>query len=319
MALELLAGPFTITSKTSGQPIPATISGYPVWIDGVGLLIPTSYYGSYLAQLDGSAYFVGDSSGLHYGLALAGEGSDPLGRRRDFCFSANDGNFDVDPITHAHGPRFGASPDALYCNVARLHDRYIRGLGNRIWSRPLDLSTSFAPESAVLAGLSPSPNTNSLSWGEAASEIIVATNGGQITRYDYIAKAQRGGVSTIGMGNEGLWYSRRLRVFVSLHLLIGSPHVLQVRVWATTPKPASISAPQASPAPQAGKRSTITARVLGAHNEPCAGEIVAWSLTGPGTLALAATTTDANGYATTYFDAPLAAAGDAQISAEAAL
>ena len=127
-------------------------------------------------------------------------------------------------------------------------------------------------------------------------------------------------VGIIGAGPAGLTLSLLLHRLGIENIIIEnrSRAYVEARIWAKTVRPASVSAPTYSPVPAAGRRSTVTARVLGSFGEPCVGEVVAWSLSGPGSLALAATTTDEAGNARTYYDAPLDSAGEPTISAEVA-
>ena len=122
---------------------------------------------------------------------------------------------------------------------------------------------------------------------------------------------------TIGMSCLGLWWSAKHGVYVSLH---NDGATLALRVWAATVRPAVVGTPTPDAPLSAGQRTRICAQVLGAHADSCAGEVVAWSLTGPGTLAPLASYTNDDGVAETWYDAPLSSgAEEIQISAEVAV
>lgn len=317
MALELLAGPFTITNKLTGTPVGDSISGFACWIDGRGLVLPITNEGVHLVQMDGAAYPVIDDRLLTYGLALLGSGSNPDGRPRWYGLADELGAFgewDVDVVTLYKSAQFAAdTPSPLGHNYARLHDRYIYPIGGRIDWKPLDLSAGWVAET-TLTGFA---NGVSLSWGTLSDEIIVGTTDGKVVRYDWVAKAFRGAVQQIGMSCKGIWWSALHGVYLSLH---DAGTTLELRVWAATVQPASVSNPTPDATITAGRRTRIRSRVLGAHSDPCEGEVVAWALTGVGTLSSAASYTDADGYAETYYEAPLDAASAAiEITAEVAI
>jgi len=316
MALELLAGPFTVTNGLTGAAVGDSISGFPTWIDGRGLVLPITNEGVHVVQLDGAAYPVIDDRSLAYGLALQGAGSNPRAGVRWHGLSDSlgaYGEWDIDPVTLYKTLQVGSSYIVLGRNYARLHDRYIYPIGGRIDWRPLDLSAAGSVETS-LAGLA---NAVSLSWGTLRDEIVVGTSDGRAVRYDWVAKAFRGSVNTIGMSCKGIWWSARHGVYLSLH---DAGSTLELRVWAATVQPASVSAPAPDATITAGRRTRITARVLGANADPCEGEVVAWSLTGVGSLTQAASYTDADGYAVTYYEAPLDGASAAiEITAEVAI
>lgn len=317
MALELLAGPFTVTNRLTGAAVGDSISGFPTWIDGRGLVLPITNEGVHVVQLDGAAYPVIDDRSLTYGLVLQGAGSNPRAGRRWYGLADEYGVFaewDIDDVTLYKSAQFASdTPSSLGHNYARLHDHYIYPIGGRIDWKPLDLSAGWVAETS-LSGFS---NGVSLSWGTLRDEIVVGTSDGRAVRYDWVAKAFRGSINTIGMSCKGIWWSARHGVYLSLH---DAGSTLELRVWAATVRPATVSSPAPDATITAGRRTRITARVLGANADPCEGEVVAWSLTGVGTLTPAASLTDADGYAATYYEAPLDGATAAiEISAEVAI
>lgn len=318
MALELLAGPFTITNRLTGDAIGASISGFPAWIDGRGLVLPITNEGVYVVQMDGTAYAVIDDGLLLYGLALRGVSSDPRAGNRWYGLIDRFGNYpeqDVDLVTLYRNSGATGPGDcvAVSCSYARLHDRYIYPFGGTIYTRPLDLSSAGAIEES-LPGLT---GAVAFSWGSIVEEIIVGASTGQIARYDWISTAFRGSILTIGMTCLGIWWSTLHGVYVSLHSAGGS---LTLRVWAATVQPDSVSAPAPDAAITSGRRTRIRVRVLGAHSDPCEGEVVAWALAGVGALSQSASLTDSDGYASTYYEAPLDGGSAAiEITAEVAV
>jgi hypothetical protein len=124
MALEHLAGPFTIINCLSEAPVGRTLAGAPIWVDGRGLLLPISSEGVYLVQLDGAAYPVATESN-DYGLALIGPGSAPSTRPRGYGLSDSLGTYgewDIDAVTLFKTDRVGDSyvyPGRNYARLAR--------------------------------------------------------------------------------------------------------------------------------------------------------------------------------------------------------
>jgi len=314
MAFECLAGPFTILNRLTETPVGNSVSGAPIWVDGRGLLLPITNEGVTLVQMDGAAYPVASETN-DYGLALIGTGSAPLMRPRGYGLSdalGTYGEWDIDAVTLFKTARVGASYVYPGRNYARLHDRYVYPLADRIYWRPLDLSAS----GVIEASLDNLTHAVSLSW-VAGSELVVGSSDGLIARYDWLAKTFVGPLHTIGMTCRGLWWSARHGVYVSLH---DAGTTLALRIWAATVLPAVVGTPTPETALTAGRRTRLRVRVLGAHADPCAGEVVAWSLTGPGTLSPVASVTDDEGVAETGFDAPLSSgAEEIQIRAEVAV
>ena len=314
MALEHLAGPFTIINRLTEAPIGDILAGAPIWVDGRGLLLPISSEGVYLVQLDGAAYPVATESN-DYGLALVGSGSAPSTRPRGYGLSdalGTYGEWDIDAVTLFKTARVGDSYVALGRNYARLHDRYVYPLAGRIYARPLDLSALGTIEASV----EKLTHAVSLSWA-AGNELVVGSSDGLVARYDWIKKSFVGEMHTIGMSCLGLWWSAKHGVYVSLH---NDGATLALRVWAATVRPAVVGTPTPDAPLSAGHRTRFRVQVLGAHADPCAGEVVAWSMTGPGTLSPLTSHTDDEGIAETGYDAPLSSGGaDVQISAEVAV
>lgn len=310
MALELLAGPFTVTNKLTDTPVGDSISGYPCWIDGRGLVLPITNDGVHVVQMDGAAYPVIDSSSLSYGLSL----EEAEGRR---WYGLADGfnglECEIDDVTLYKTAQVVSGAPATLRNYARLPDRYIFPINGGINWRPLDISAGGVIE-CTLPGLT---EAASCSWGSRSSEIVIGTKAGQVVRYNWVEKTFVGLINTIGMSCIGLWWSVRYGTYLSLHD-VGT--TLELRVWAATVQPNSVSNPTPDATITAGRRTRIRSRVIGAQSDPCEGEVVAWSLTGVGSLSAAASYTDSDGYAETYYEAPLdGASAEIQITAEVAI
>ena len=314
MALEPLAGPFTIINRLSEAPVGKTMAGAPIWVDGRGLLLPISSEGVYLVQMDGAAYPVATESN-DYGLALIGAGGAPSTRPRWYGLSDSLGTYgewDIDAVTLFKTDRVGDSYVTLGRNYARLHDRYVYPLAGRIYARPLDLSAS----GIIEASMNNLTHGVSLSWA-AGNEFVVGSSDGLVTRYDWIKKSFVGALRTIGMTCLGLWWNAKHGVYVSLH---DAGTTLALRVWSATVQPAVVGTPTSEATLAAGRRTRIRATVLGAHADPCAGEVVAWSLTGSGTLSPLASCTNDDGVAETWYAAPLNSGAEGiQIRAEVAI
>ena len=308
-----MAGPFTIINRLTQSPVGKIIAGAPIWVDGRGLLLPISSEGVYLVQMDGTAYLVATESN-DYGLALVGTGSAPNTRLRWYGLSDSLGSYgewDIDAVTLFKTARVGDSYISLGRNYTRLHDRYVYPLAGRIYARPLDLSVP----GEIEASRDNLTHAVSLSWA-AGNEIVVGSSDGLIAHYDWLTQAFVGELRTIGMPCLGLWWSARHGIYLSLH---DAGTTLALRVWAATVQPAVVGVPIPKESLTAGHRTRIRACVLGAHADPCAGEVVAWSLAGPGSLSPLASYTDEDGVAETWYEAPLSSGGaDIQISAEVA-
>ena len=322
MALEELAGPFAVTDGLSGE-VMTQISGLGPWLDGYGLLVqgafPTAFGGGMtwgVMTFDGSFAPLVHYNTLAYGLALIGNAADPSARTHWACvqqtYGGLNGEWDVDPFTFYAGTPSGFTDEAMasFYPFVRLHDRYLVAYWGQVRAK------TAANHSGVLEATLPFDAYPCVfSWGDRPSEVVIGGADGSVCTYDWIKKTVLGSARNIGMTGKSVWYSAAAGVYISLH---DTGPTVEARIWAKTVRPASISAPTYSPAPTSGKRSTVTARVVGSFGEPCVGEVVAWSLSGPGSLALAATTTDAAGFAFTYYDAPLDSAGEATITAEVA-
>lgn len=309
MALERIAGPLTLTNGLTGAPWTPYTGG--IYVPGVGLLLPVAGPGNvYCVQIDGTAYPIGAANYGNYG--LVGDGS-----RQDYAFAEQSGGeWNLDPITLMKAPGQINANDPRRSGFVRLPDRYIAPYGQNIVTCADGAFNPYMIE-ATMSGASFSWS----SWSGDPAIIVVSGPTGLIGCYHWQTKQFEPRTSRIADSSlVGLYYARDLDVYLSLkNVNVGGNIQCQLSVWSPRPRPASITTPAASPAVKAGRRSTLSVTVTGSFNEPCAGETVAWGLTGPGNLVVAATATDANGIASTYYDAPLDATGSATFTATVGL
>lgn len=278
MALEPLAGPFTVTNRLTDAPVGKTMAGAPIWVDGRGLLLPISSEGVYLDQLDEPPIRWCTESN-DYGLALIRTGSAPATRPRWYGLSDSlgaYGEWDIDAVT-LFRIRVSDSYVTLDRNYADCTTATSLSAGRKNHARPLDL-LGVGGDQASVNNLT---HGVSLSWA-AGNEIVVGSSDGLVARYDWLKKSFSGELRTIGMTCLGLWWSAKHGVYLSL---LNTGTTLALRVWAATVQPAVVGTPTSDETLTAGHRTRIRAHIRGAHADPCAGEVVAWSLTGPGGLA----------------------------------
>lgn len=321
MALELLAGPYTIVDMATGSNV-ASISPYAVlWVESRGLIANGSSAQS-LIQMDGSACtFADDYSGMAYGLQIInGDPTAPDVGQLWYSAKVSDPgdpvpDYALGRVTRVYDtPAIRSNAPGSLGHFARVHDRYIDVNGShvRYWPSP---TGSDSPE-ATLTGMS---DASWLSWARERGHIWIGGSTGKVVRYDYVNKVASSPVYQLGItsGLVALFYSAKHDVFVSVRQVSTT---FYTHVWARTPLPTSLSAPTASPTVAAGRAVTLTTRVLGAHSDPCPNEVVAWALTGEGDLESEFTATDADGYAHNRLVLPVDASGPSvQIDVELAV
>lgn len=313
MALELLSGPHPIVDIRTGANV--DMDG-AVWVDPVGLIAPAAAGHTYLVQMDGSAFHYADSFGPRvFGLCLMnGTIENPLvGDRRysTTVFDATDSSDEwlLDRVSLIGVQLLGSeAPGDFLAAFAHLQDRYISPSGDRV-----NYTANGADGSHIectIAGLS---GANTLSWAREPGRVWIGTTTGLIVQYDFVNKVASSPVYRLGIvATRGVFYSAKHDVFISVRYNAG---VNETHVWGRRPLPNSIAAPTADRTVQAGRAVTLTTRVMGADSDPCANEVVAWSVIGEGTLERAATYTDADGYATNRLVVALDVAGpDLQVT-----
>lgn len=158
----------------------------------------------------------------------------------------------------------------------------------------------------------PLASAHFLSWAESPDEIWLGNLLGEVCRYNWRTRAVVvGSLRRTGVACMGIWYWRKHGVFVSLHNESG---VRRTRVWASTPLPTKLEQ-TVLPAPTAGRVSRVRSRLLGSHDEPCAGEVVTWEVPAGYQLVPLSPVTDSDGYALADVVVPMGATGTGAIVA----
>lgn len=304
MALELLAGPFDIVANGSLVTDPST-GGAALYDDDIGLYtFSFAKGGLHVVQLDGHAYLrAAQARANAFTLDLQNPGEylihDSFQESRLYKFNKRAATFGDFVIgTETTGYVSGAQ--------VRTPDRYLHIEGTNVQSKPLTLVGGWSYE-ASLSGAAIDGGAT-VSTTRDAHVLAIAFSNGPVVFYDWVKKTQVGGVAFIGI-NAGAWYSPRHDIYVAL---TGA----QLNVFASSPRPSTISNPVAVAALAKGRASSIKARVLGSNSEPCSDEIVDWALSGPGALELTQSATDSDGWAWNTYVAPQVAGGTPTITAE---
>ncbi|AQV94750.1 hypothetical protein BJN34_12755 [Cupriavidus necator] len=304
MALDLLAGPFDIVADGAVVTDPST-SAAALYDDDIGFYAFSGIKGGLLvAQLDGCAYLrAAQRRANAFALDLQNPGEylihDSFMESGLYRFNKRAATFgDLVIESEASG---------YVSNVqVRTPDRYLHIAETNVQFKPLTLVGSWSYE-ASLSGAAISGGAT-VSRTRDADVLAVAFSNGTVVFYDWVKKAQVGGVAFIGT-NAGAWYSPRHDIFVAL---VGA----QLKVLASSPRPSTISNPVAVTPLAKGRASFIKARLLGSNSEPCPDEVVDWALSGPGALELTQSVTDSDGWAWNTYVAPPAAGGTPSITAE---
>jgi hypothetical protein len=325
--MELLAGPYTVArSGTDNRFTGPTDVNRAFWDDELGIGSLSSYtsvddtlgYGAnyFITQLDGTC---GARAKAQHGAVLV----DMTGQYEWCLFNAG---FDVD-LSSAAGTLYGFDKqsgvyaDKLIVKSAALFaepgsypqirtaDRLIAIQGPYVTKRAIDGSDSeWVAEYTLTPGiLDPiyfNPNVPSVSRTRDANVLCLIYPSGGILFYDVVAKQQvaKPWIARIG-ANNGAWYSVKYDIFISYTV---SDTDWYVSVWANAVRPDSLSDPEAVSPLVAGRVTQVRARLLGGHGEPCAGELISWSITaGDGSLTATQSTTDSEGYAYVGYAAPI--------------
>lgn len=320
MALERLSGPHTVVSGRSDVEL-ATLNEFSVlWVDPVGLMAEDAF-NLWLIQMDGTAFPIADDYDMAFGLHLLNASDDnPLVGDPWYSVKFSDPG---DPVSEylmdrvmliRRGDALNDDAPGSLGHYARVHDRYLSASGAtvRAWTDP---TASIGVVEATLTGMA---NGSFLSWARERGHVWIGGTTGRIVRYDYINHVASSPVYRIGVTTNvrAIFYSKKHDVFISMD---GSGSTFNMNVWARSPVPASIAAPTASPAVATGRAVTLTTRVLDAEGLACQNEVVAWSLTGEGSLQATASETDEDGYATNRLTLPVTATGPStQVTVEVA-
>lgn len=331
MALELLSGPNVVTNVATGVPVPGQSDARVQWIDPRGLFYerPDVLLGRVLIQMDGAAYVQGYGYGNqpgYYDPALvvvggstgnADAGERTYGVVQELVSEACPVYvWDRVALVEAQLLRDDAPPLGTRGLIV-LPDRFIRLSGTRVQST-VGFGTAWADECQLpFTGAAGQRNAFYSSWADAPSQVWISNRQGDLILYDLVARATVGDQQRTGVANVGLFYSRKHRVFVSLHYDSETTQ-LSTRVWASTPVPASLAVPVAASAVGQGASVALSTQLLGASGEPCADEVVGWSVvSGDAALLRATSKTDASGTAHNTLLVAQDASGDVQVDVEA--
>lgn len=308
--LELLSGSTTIyNAHAPGSPISAiaiATAQDAFYDDSLGLCSYHATVGGYcITQLDGATHLRSYQPRSNaFALDLQRPGGYLM---HDSSFERSLYLFDKATGTSGTLVTTGATNHVINLHV-RTHDRYLSAIGSSVQSRPLDLSTAFATETTLTGA-----GSGRASWSRTRSDNVLALvwPDGTVGYYDVEARAQVTGVAYLGT-NVGAWYSPKHDVFVAI------PTSSTLKVFASAVRPSSLSNPAAVSAITQGRVSQVKVRLLGADSDPCADELVDWSITaGVGTLTLAQSTTDADGWAYNNYVAPVASGSPDNVTIQA--
>lgn len=315
MALELLSGPHECAiPDLSGVTLSAD-SG--AWVDGVGIVTSGSYTNE--AGASANALFVMTPDGITYrrGVASGVVFMNELGKPGNLYGRSQSG----DPATTMRS-RFSLSPVGdfsasfypLYGHAIRTADRWISIQTDHVVSTPLNSSgfsawifEDYYPiPMGLCRGISPyRHNLGQIALiGRTVSDQTAAA-----AIYD-VNTRQWLGVKHFGVPSTLVVYAYELGVW--LLVMNGTPTTISV--FADTAVPTQISSPVAVTSVALGKTNHFRTRVTASYGEPVPNETIDWSASA-GTMLDAQTTTDADGYATARYVAPLEA-GAIDITAE---
>ena len=313
--LEILSGPHSLLDLNAVAVTDDSLQQCRYWDDDVGLIFSEgrTLKKSWLIQLDGTACLRGED----YGVLVP-----DLQRERpgeylliDTLFFDAIYLYDKRAATRTALLLSGATNSMLDIQ-ARLQDRFLSASGAAVKWRPLDLSAAAVTE-ATLTGA----GTGVPVWSRTRDPAVLALayENGNIIFYNHITKLQSASTGSGGPpgaaylgANKDAWYSPRHNIWIKMDAS------RQLTIHAATPGPAALSAPSGSAALR-GCVTTFTTRATGADGEPVADELIDWSLLAGsiGALAAAQSRTDAAGYATVDYVAPVTGAlGDATLKAE---
>jgi hypothetical protein len=309
MALYLLGGPFDVTA---GPEQPGLFSSTPLWLDEYGLVglfrnVDTRLggYRTSIAQYDGVTYLRNNDYFSHPTLMYDATRNSAL-----HFDGLRDALYEFDPLVCVIGDK--VEDWEWYQYGIKLRDRYLRCVWS--WSEHAYVVQSsphgghgkhWTTEFGPLSGSAPRGETVTSSLFKGG-KVCFALSNGVIHLYDIEGRQEVGSWRTIGLANRGIWASKTLGVFISLHDKDGRGSQQEMRVWADEVEPAAISTPESLAPILQGRVATVRARVTGAQGELCPGHAVEWSIAdGPGELIKAPSTSDAEGYAYTEYRPPV--------------
>jgi hypothetical protein len=324
--MALLAGPTAIQAYEPGDwDVIAGASDY-FWDDSVGL----SVIGAYTRTGDtfgfGPNYFIVQLDGTVGSRGKASPGSvliDTTGQyqhafyRADFDLALGVGAGTVwgfDARTAIFQDQLIAHSAGIFRNTGgvavRALDRLIAIRGSDVIKAAIDGSDGGFVSEAALSGPG---GSSKVSRTNKPNVVCIIYDSGDVLFYDVAAKAEVIPAWRPHIGsNVAAWYSVRFDIYIALVDVSG---VKSISVYANEVAPATLSNPVGTLTK--GRVSTVRSRLLGSNSEPCAGELIAWSMTGDGALTATQSKTDADGYASVGYIAPFAVTTAPTIEAEA--
>lgn len=289
MALELVAGPFTL-QDLDGTPVTdlSFILHRACYDDAVGLIAYSLAMGGMcVIQLDGTVCLRGKQARAN---VIALDLQTPNGFLiHDTLFERAIRKFNKFSMTGANEALLESETNNYVAGInVRTADRFLKILSSGVYWRPLDLSLEWAKECDLeFDGSSP---FQTVFRTKKASVIGIGYDTGEIVFYDHVEKRQLELHSFVAE-NVGIWYSPKFDIY----LCLASDDTLSI--YANEVRPNSLSSVTAETPLTVGHSSRVKTRMLGDMDEPCVGEIVVWGVTGPAALRTTQSVTDADGYA----------------------
>lgn len=297
MAVRQLAGPFNIV-LANGALVTDPVR-MRLWYPGVGLLLEAGW-DKLLVTLDGVCQVVGRTFITDtIKLCWQAEPNQILAQHDDGMEYFYDSR-----IWHGTGIARSEVLSGFNYNYVRLVDRRLDRSISDIVSVINGVRTVEADAEFYIDTL----------WaGRSNIEVFLsAWSDGEFRFYDTHTRTMSPIMNT-GMSHIGMVYAPEFGVVVSLH---GSSSPYQLRVWSLETVPDTLSDPEVISGELLGGRVvTYRVRAMGAHSDPCVGELIDWTLTGEGILLDAQSETDEDGYAITKVKYGLYDSGDSVVSA----
>ncbi|SFM12915.1 hypothetical protein [Nitrosomonas communis] len=310
--LEILAGPYDLLDLEGNLVTDDSLQQARYYDDDVGLMFSEgrTLGKNWVIQLDGTACIRSDSYGIYVvDLQQAPQNEYLL---IDALFKDKLYQYNKRAATR-EALLLSGGTNAMGDIQVRTQDRFLFASQDLVKWRPLDLSASAVTEATLtdvgdLTGLSINPV-----WSRTRHPDVLALayENGNIIYYDHVSKTQAPGAAYIGT-NKDAWYSSKYDIWLRL------TSDRKLYVHASKPRPYALSNPTGS-VPVRGKVTTYTVQLTGDAGEPCPDELIDWSLeTGSvGQLKNMQSCTDANGYATVDYLAPVVGMlGNVNIKAE---
>jgi hypothetical protein len=162
---------------------------------------------------------------------------------------------------------------------------------------------------------------SSIVAGRSKTEVFVSTArfsaDTKCCFYDTVNRVISSPIMHLGMDCEFICYAPEFGVIVTTHIAtVDDAYQYSLRVWSLEVQPDSLSDVEVVAGEvRSGQVVTYRVRLLGDMNDPCAGELINWTLTGTGTLKAIQSVTDAAGYATVQVMYSVGESGDSTVEA----